>query len=511
MNQNRKYRPIMIVGTGSHVGKSVLAAGFCRIFRNRGLDVAPFKAQNMALNSGITPEGLEMGRAQINQAEAAGLEPHVDMNPILLKPTSDVGSQVILEGRVLGNYKGSAYYELKPKLVKKVMAAFNRLRERHQLLILEGAGSCAEMNLKKQDLVNMSMAKRAKAKVLLCADIDTGGVFAQVMGSISLLPPSERKLIAGVIINKFRGDPELFQDGIDFLEKKTGKPVLGVLPMFTDISLPQEDGVALERGRMGSAQEPSSFNGRRIRVGVVRLSHISNYTDIDALAADQAVDLIWVERPDQLAGLDLLILPGTKNTLVALAGLKKSDLFEAIRSFYSIGGRILGLCGGYQLLGRTIADPLGVEGPPSESEGLGLLEIATVMAGEKTTTRAEAECLEGLPFAVLGVVRGYEIHMGKTEPLDLNRPGLVLKKRGNRIIDLPEGQISANGRAVGTYLHGILDNDALRHAVLGWALPGARTGSYDYAAFKDRQYDLLAQLMEKHLNLDGLLEEEKQP
>ena len=369
MNRNLKYRPIMIVGTGSHVGKSVLTAGLCRIFRNRGVDVAPFKAQNMALNSGITPEGLEMGRAQISQAEAAGLEPHVDMNPILLKPTSDVGSQVILEGRVLGNYKGAAYYQLKPRLVKKVMAAFNRLRDKHQLLVLEGAGSCAEMNLKKQDLVNMSMAKRAGAKVILCADIDTGGVFAQVVGSISLLPPSERKLIAGVIVNKFRGDPALFKNGIEFLEKKTGKPVLGVMPMFNHISLPQEDGVALERGQVGSGASPGE--GRRIRVGVVRLSHISNYTDTDALSADQAVDLTWVERPEQLAGLDLLILPGTKNTLGALAGLKRSGLFDGIRSFHAIGGRILGLCGGYQLLGRTIADPLGVEARPANPTAWG--------------------------------------------------------------------------------------------------------------------------------------------
>ena len=356
------------------------------------------------------------------------------------------------------------------------------------------------MNLKKQDLVNMSMAKRARAKVLLCADIDTGGVFAQVTGSIALLPPSERALIAGIIVNKFRGDPELFKDGVEFLEKKTGKPVLGVLPMFADIRLPQEDGVVLERGQGGS-------RGGAVRVGFVRLSHVANHTDADSLEAEEGVDLSWVEAPSQLAGLDLLVIPGSKNTLSSLDGLKRSGLFEGIRAFHAIGGRIIGLCGGYQLLGQTIADPLGVEGPPREARGLGLLEIATVMAGAKTTTQAQARCGQALPFAVPGVIKGYEIHMGQTTPLGENRPALTLTKRVDRELCLEEGQISADGRIVGTYLHGFLDNDELRRAVLEWARPGAETRPYDYAAFKDRQYDLLADLMEEHLDLSGLLEE----
>ncbi len=494
------YRPIMVVGTGSHVGKSVLVTGLCRVFRRRGIDVAPFKAQNMALNSGITPQGGEMGRAQITQAEAAGLEPHVDMNPILLKPTSDLGSQVIVGGRVLGNYRGRDYYALKPRLVRGVMAAYRRLAGAHQLVIMEGAGSCAEMNLKRHDLVNLSMARRAGAKVLLAADIDAGGVFAQVLGTLNLLTPAERRLLAGVVINKFRGDPELFSEGMAYIERKGGKPVLGLVPMFGHITLPQEDGVVLERGQAAAGEG-------RVRVGVVRLSRISNFTDADALVAETGVSLSWVEGPEQLAGLDLLLLPGTKNTLAALAGLHRSGLFQAIQAFHRLGGRVLGLCGGYQLLGRTIADPLGVEGPPAQAEGLGLLPVATVMAGEKTTTRVEARCLPGLPFAVAGPVHGYEIHMGQTQAQGQDRPALRLVKRLGRPLDLAEGQVSPEGRVVGTYLHGLLDNDSLRAAVLAWAGGAGLTPSLnDYAGFKDTQYDLLADLLEKRLNLEGLLE-----
>lgn len=495
-----KHRPLMVLGTGSHVGKSVVTAGLCRLFKRRGIRVAPFKAQNMALNSGITPDGLEMGRAQITQAEAAGLAPHIDMNPILLKPTSQVGSQVVLMGKALGNYAGADYHKLKSRLVRQVMAAFRRLEDQYDLVVMEGAGSCAEMNLKKHDLVNLPMARRAGAHCVLVADIDAGGVFAQVAGTISLLTPFERKMITGVIINKFRGDPKLFQDGVAWLEKRTHKPVLGVLPKFEHIQLPQEDGVALERGEMKGP------NGM-VRIGVARLSHISNYTDADCLSAEsEAVSLRWVERPEELAGLDLLILPGSKNTLAALAGLKKSGLFEAIRSYHSLGGRVLGLCGGYQLLGLSVADPLGVEGPPAEEEGLGLLPINTVMAGEKTTALVEAQCQAALPFTDSGAVRGYEIHMGETTAMGDSRPAFKLTKRVDKTVSIDDGQVSPDGRVVGTYLHGILDNDDLRAALLAWAGGGAAAPAADYAAFKDQQYDLLADLFAQHLNLEPLLQ-----
>lgn len=489
----------MVVGTGSHVGKSVLVAGLCRVFKRRGVDVAPFKAQNMALNSGITPEGGEIGRAQISQAEAAGLLPHVDMNPVLLKPTSDLGSQVIVGGKVLGNYKGVDYYRLKPRLLPKVMRSFRRLQDAHQLIVLEGAGSCAELNLKRHDLVNMSMARRAGAKVILVADIDAGGVFAQVLGSLSLLTVAERRMVAGVVVNKFRGDPVLFQEGIAIIERRGKKPVLGLLPYF-HLDLPQEDGVALERGRRAG-------RGGRLRVGVVRLSRISNFTDVDCLTAEQDVDLRWIESPEELAGLDLLILPGTKNTLAALAGLRDSGLFQAIQHYHALGGRFLGLCGGYQLLGRVIADPLGVEGPPASQEGLGLLPVDTVMAGEKTTTRVLAQALPSLPFEAPGQLAGYEIHMGQTRPLADSRPAFQLLARLERAVALEDGQVSPEGRVIGTYLHGILDNDTLRAGLLSWAGGGVlSSGLSDYAAFKDRQYDLLADLLEEHLKLEGLLE-----
>jgi adenosylcobyric acid synthase len=498
--QDTKYRPLMVVGTGSHVGKSVLVMGLCRVFKRRGIKVAPFKAQNMALNSGITPEGGEIGRAQISQAEAAGIAPHTDMNPILLKPTSDVGSQVILAGKAIGNYKGVEYYKLKPRLVRRVMDTFRRLSSNYELVVLEGAGSCAEMNLKSHDLVNMSMAKRAGADVILAADIDAGGVFAQVIGTMKLLPPSERRLIKGVVINKFRGDPKLFENGIEYIEKKAGVKVLGVLPQFEDIKLPQEDGVSLERGQARSG------NGD-IRVGVVRISRISNFTDADALDADPRVHLSWVSSPQDLAGLDLLILPGTKNTLAALRGLHKSGLFQAIKSYHAIGGHILGLCGGYQLLGRSIADPLGMEGDPAIETGLGLLSVITEMEPEKTTTQAVARPLKALPFCIPGDIRGYEIHIGHSDPVEQNRPAFNILKRLDKSVDLNEGQVSQDGRVVGTYLHGLLDNDELRDAILGWAVGSQPEGAgvWDYAGFKNRQYDLLADHLERHLNLDGLL------
>ncbi len=499
MKQTSKYRPIMVAGTGSHVGKSVLVMGLCRLLKRRGIDVAPFKAQNMALNSGITPEGLEIGRAQMAQAQAAGLAPSVDMNPILLKPGGQTNSQVVLMGKPMGNYAGAAYYQLKPRLIQTVMDAFGRLAAAHQVVVMEGAGSCAEVNLKKHDLVNLPMAQRAGAKVILVADIDTGGVFAQVLGTLRLMTPGERKLMAGVVINKFRGDPDLFQDGIAYLEAEGKVPVLGVLPRFEHILLPQEDGVALERGELaGSAGA--------VRVGVARLSSISNYTDFDALAASQGVALSWLERPDQLAGLDLLVLPGTKNTLAALARLKQTGLFEAVRSFHALGGKVLGLCGGYQLLGQSIADPDGVEGPPGQEDGLGLLELATTMAGDKTTTRARARSAPGLPFGVDGEVTGYEIHMGLSRPLGQSRPAFRLTSLLGEPVDQDEGQVSGDGRVVGTYLHGILDNDALRARLLAWAGGGPAPETGDYAAFRERQFDLLADHLEAHLELGGLLE-----
>ncbi|MCF8032509.1 MAG: cobyric acid synthase [Desulfarculaceae bacterium] len=499
MKQPPSYRPIMVAGTGSHVGKSVVTMGLCRWLKRRGVDVAPFKAQNMALNSGITPEGLEIGRAQVAQAQAAGLEPSVDMNPILLKPGGQTNSQVVLMGKPMGNFAGADYYALKPKLLKTVLDAFDRLSAAHQVVVMEGAGSCAEVNLKKNDLVNLPLAQRVGAKVLLVADIDTGGVFAQVLGTLSLMTPAERASVGGVIVNKFRGDPALFSEGMDYIAEQGQVPVLGLLPRFEHILLPQEDGVALERGELAG-------RAGSVRVGGARLSHISNYTDFDALAATEGVELSWLERPEELAGLDLLVLPGTKNTLAALAKLRASGLDQAIRAFHSLGGKVLGLCGGYQLLGQSIADPDGVEGRPGSEPGLGLLAIATTMAGDKTTTRVKARSAPGLPFAAPGELKGYEIHMGLSRPLGTDRPAFRLASVLGKTVEQDEGQVSPDGRVVGTYLHGILDNDALRAALLAWARGRDAPLSGDYAAFRERQFDLLADHLEAHLDLSGLLE-----
>ena len=348
-----KYRPLMILGSGSDVGKSLVTAGLCRVFRQEGIRVAPFKAQNMALNSFITPEGGEMGRAQVVQAMAAGLAPHVDMNPILLKPTSQIGSQVIVHGKVYGNFPARDYYREKPRLVRKVMESFRRLHQEYELVVMEGAGSAVELNLKKSDLVNFAMARRAGAAVLLVADIDRGGIFAATVGSFHLLTPGERRLLAGFIINKFRGDPELFIEGVEIIEKRTKRPVLGILPYLTDLALPEEDSMALGRKPGGGGQ--AQANG--LRIGVLRLPHISNYTDFDPLEHEPGVSLSYLDHRDTMDSVDLLILPGTKNTINDLKFLRESGLAGRIAAYVHNGGRLLGICGGYQMLGAGSAGP----------------------------------------------------------------------------------------------------------------------------------------------------------
>ena len=344
----------MILGSGSDVGKSIMVAGLCRIFRQEGIRVAPFKAQNMALNSFITPEGGEMGRAQVVQAQAAGLIPHVDMNPVLLKPSSEVGSQVIVQGRVYGNFSARDYYRLKPRLVRKVMESYRRLAQAYDLIVLEGAGSAVELNLKKNDLVNFNMAKKAGAAVLLVADIDRGGVFAATIGAFHLLTPGERRMLRGFIINKFRGDAALFEEGVTIIERRTKRPVLGVVPYAKDLVLPEEDSVALCRKRAAGAWGEAGG----LRIGVVRLPHISNYTDFDPLEQEPGVNLRYVDHRDELDGLDLLILPGTKNTISDLLYLKETGLFRRIQA-YARGRRPPG---GHL---RGLPDPgPGSPGPP---------------------------------------------------------------------------------------------------------------------------------------------------
>ena len=493
----------MVLGSGSDVGKSIMVAGLCRIFRQEGIRVAPFKAQNMALNSFITPEGGEMGRAQVVQAQAAGLLPHVDMNPVLLKPSSQVGSQVIVQGRVYGDFSAQEYYRHKPRLVRKVMESFRRLSQAYELIILEGAGSAVELNLKKNDLVNFSMAKKADAAVLLVADIDRGGVFAATIGSFHLLTPKERSLLNGFIINKFRGDPALFQEGIGIIETRTKRPVLGVMPHIADLNIPEEDSVALGRKGRGSAGEDAAC----FRIGVVRLPHISNYTDFDPLEQEPGVSLRYLDHHDSLDGLDLLILPGTKNTISDLLYLQETGLFPRIQAYGRGGGRVVGICGGYQILGEEVRDPLGVEGPPRTETGLGLLPVVTTMAGAKTTTQVQARAAGRPDYG--GVVAGYEIHMGVTTPRGPGHPAFDLISRNAQPLQVTDGWVSGDGRVWGTYLHGLFDNDQFRRDFLsemtrGRDQEGEAAPALSFKDFQEAQLDRLAGLMRQHLDLDRI-------
>jgi adenosylcobyric acid synthase len=493
-----KYRPLMILGSGSDVGKSIMVAGLCRIFRQEGIRVAPFKAQNMALNSFITPEGGEMGRAQVVQAQAAGLTPHVDMNPILLKPSSDVGSQVIVHGRVYGNYAARDYYRLKPRLVRKVMESYRRLAQAYDLIVLEGAGSAVELNLKKNDLVNFSMAKRAGAAVLLVADIDRGGVFAATIGAFHLLTPSERRLLKGFIINKFRGDAALFEAGVAIIETRTKRPVLGVTPYDRGLVLPEEDSVALGRKR-GDV----TWGDGTLKIGVVRLPHISNYTDFDPLEQEPGVTLRYLDQRDSLAELDLVILPGTKNTISDLIYLKETGLSRQIQAYAGEGGRVAGICGGYQILGQEVRDPLGVESDRRMEPGLNLLPVVTSMAGDKTTTQVQAQ----VPARYdCGVLVAYEIHLGVTEPHGPGQPAFEIVTRNGIPLNVADGWVNPDQRIWGTYLHGLFDNDAFRRAFLEelrqeQPTNPASSPAMSYQNFQEAQLDRLANLLRRHLDV----------
>ncbi|MFP3867357.1 MAG: cobyric acid synthase [Desulfobacteraceae bacterium] len=498
-----KYRPLMILGTGSDVGKSIMVAALCRIFRQDGIRVAPFKAQNMALNSFITAEGAEMGRAQVMQAQAAGLAPQVDMNPILLKPCAGVGCQVIVHGKVYANLGANDYYRQKAGLVRRVMASFRRLQASHDLVILEGAGSAAELNLRKSDLVNFSMARRAGAAVLLVADIDRGGVFAATIGTFHLLTPSERGRLAGFIINKLRGDASLFSEGVKIIQARTRKPVFGVVPYMRDLKLPQEDSVALDR-KLNHSPAPEAT---RLRLGVLRLPHISNYTDFDPLEQDPGVALQYLDHRRDLKDMDMVILPGTKNTIADLVYLKQSGLFQRLQDYARHGGQLIGICGGFQMLGQAVKDPLGVEGTTPEEEGLGLLPLATTMAGNKTTTRVEARVI-GLP-GVSSSLRGYEIHMGLTAAVGPGQPVFEIYQRLGESVRVADGWISPDHRVWGSYIHGLFDNDDFRHILLQQlrAHKGLTTevpSAPAFAASLEAEFDRLADIVRRHLDLDQI-------
>lgn len=483
----------MLAGTGSDVGKSILSAALCRILKQDGYMPAPFKAQNMALNSFVTPEGLEIGRAQAVQAEAAGVPCHTDMNPILLKPNSDHTSQVVLNGRPVGDCHAYDYFRKEGREVLRtaVHEAFDRLSARYNPIVMEGAGSISEINLRETDLVNMPMARYADADVLLVADIDRGGVFASAYGSVMLQTPEDRRRIKGIIVNKFRGDLRLFADGVKMMEDICGIPVLGVVPYFSDIHIEDEDSVDLrdKQTRAGSG---------KINVAVVMLRHLSNFTDFDRLERDERVHLYYTDNVRELGKADIILLPGSKSTLDDLYEIRRNGVAQAVLQARREGKTVMGICGGYQMMGLDVCDPEGVDGSGMERlPGLGLLPVHTVMTGEKVTRQVEFTC-----GGSATVCRGYEIHMGKT----------VFEEGGNAVPLNCLADGSADGcrvddRCMGTYIHGILDNATVIEELLApYVKKEAGRVMTDYAAYKEEQYDRLADHVRTHLNMPLLYE-----
>jgi len=471
-----KAKCIMVQGTMSGAGKSVLCAALCRIFRQDGYRVAPYKSQNMALNSCITRDGLEMGRAQVMQADAAGIEPDVRMNPVLLKPSSDTGSQVIVNGEVRGQMTAAEYFRYKKQLIPEVLAAYESLAAENDIIVIEGAGSPAEINLREDDIVNMGLARLVDAPVLLAGDIDRGGVFAQLYGTAVLLEPEERARIKGLLINKFRGDPEILRPGVTMLEEKAGIPVLGVIP-YLRVDLDDEDSLA---PRLGQEQVR-----KPIDIAVIRLPRISNFTDFSPLDAHPLMGVRYVDRPAALGAPDLVILPGTKSTMADLIWLRESGLETAVQRLAASGTPVLGVCGGYQMLGERLDDPDGVESLLPTLNGMGLLPCRTVFAPQKTRTRMKASVTAGR-FAG-AQLEGYEIHMGVTEV------------RGDALCTLEDGRADGcqTDAVFGTYLHGLFDSGELTQKLADWlcarkGIEAASSAPISHREYEESQYDLLA-------------------
>lgn len=487
-------RAVMLQGTASHAGKTVLAAALCRMYARRGYRVAPFKAQNMALNSFVTDDGGEMGRAQVYQARAAGLEPHLDMNPVLLKPSADATSQVVVMGSPVGHMTVSDYQAYQAVVWPVVTSAFERLRASHDLVVLEGAGSSAEVNLRGRDIVNMRMALHARSPVLLVGDIDRGGVFASLLGHMELFTPEERELVAGFLINKFRGDASQLDSGIQILRERTGVPTLGIVPMLEGWSGDEEDSVALDGRRPAKPDAP-------LRIAVVRLPYLSNSTDVDALASEPDVDVRFVSSAGELAGAAAIVLPGTKSTIADLAWLRERGLAAAVAAAAAAGTPVIGVCGGYQMLGRRILDPEGVESAAGAVEGLGLLDAETTFAAAKRTVRAGGELLGGGPLGGGGTrVHGYEIHMGRTRLGPGAAPLLRLRAAGEGWH--VDGAVA--GAVCGTYVHGLFDHPALRAAFLNGLRAARGLAPRPAAAPQDDALERLADHVETHLDADAL-------
>jgi adenosylcobyric acid synthase len=510
---NNRLRSIMFVGTGSDVGKSFISAGFCRVFRQDGYHPAPFKAQNMSLNSYVTPEGLEIGRAQAVQAEACGIPCHTDMNPVLLKPTTDNISQVILNGKPAGNFSAAEYFEengspagrtpagptpagrSREALFDEVKKAYHRLARRYSPIVMEGAGSISELNLKHRDITNMRMSIAAGAATYLIADIDRGGVFGSLYGTMALLDAEEKKHIKGIIINKFRGDARLFDGGRAQLEKLCGVPVIGVLPLFRDLFIEEEDSLA------GKQRSQGPVNGK-VNIAVVLLRRLSNFTDFDRLERDPRINLYYAHQPGKITDADIIILPGSKNTIEDLLTLKENGMAEAIQRAHNDKKTIIGICGGYQMMGHYVEDPAHVESGHDGICGLGLLPVTTVMQQEKITRQA-AFRFRNLPEPCTG----YEIHMGHTRMLDSPPDGRLVGTPDERHLAIfPDGRTDGyflDDKCWGTYLHGLLDNPSVIDALIApyTDLPG---DPFDYRQYKEEQYDKLAALLRDHIDMNKI-------
>jgi adenosylcobyric acid synthase len=494
-------KALMVQGTSSSAGKSLLVTALCRIYARRGIRVAPFKAQNMSNNAAVCADGSEIGRAQALQAAAAGLAPTVDMNPVLIKPEADSRSQVILMGRPWNTLEAKTYYEKKEILWEHVTAALDRLREAYDLVIIEGAGSAAEINLKRGDIVNMAVAQYAQSPVLLIGDIDRGGIFAQLLGTLWLLDPDERALVRGLVVNKFRGDLALFSDGVQILEEKGGVPVLGVVPYLKNLNLPDEDAVSVENA-LHSSFDYAQGEINQIDIAVLALPRISNFDDFDPLKAETGVTLRYVSSAAEFGTPSAVIIPGTKSTIADLDWLRQTGLAEAVTKFAKSGGAVVGICGGYQMLGEAIADPHHVESKVEHISGLGLLPVRTEFSKEKATFQAQARinCQRGwMARLVESTLSGYEIHMGDTPS---QTAWLEISSRNGNQVKVADGSVSLDGKIWGCYLHGIFVNDEFRHAwleSLGWE----RRASSQSETFK-QSLDMLADVVEGALDMKQL-------
>ena len=499
-------KKIMLQGTASNVGKSILTAGLCRIFKQDGYSVAPFKSQNMALNSFITKEGLEMGRAQVFQAEACGIDPVVDMNPILLKPSGNHRCQVIVRGKVRGDMPSAKYHTYKPQLAKELKTIFSEFSNKYDIIVMEGAGSAAEINLKEHDIANMGMAEIADAPVIIVGDIDRGGVFASLAGTMMLLNDEERKRVKGVIINKFRGRKELLEEGIKMLEEIIKVPVLGVVP-YSDIKIEDEDSVTT---RFKAVQER-----RDIHIEIIRTPHMSNFTDFNIFETQKDVSVRYVGYGEVLGNPDIVIIPGSKNTIEDLKYIRKNGLDEQIKELQKRGKLIFGICGGYQMIGKKIKDPYHVEGDVEEIDGIGLLDIETTFEKEKTTTQVEAVIQANLPGYMRNLsgkrVKGYEIHMGISKVgNEISYLNLIDKKLGEEVNYL-EGSVNNVGNVVGTYLHGIFDEIDFTRELLNIirekkGLEKLKSSVTSFDEFKQNEYDKLADLLREHLDIQKIYE-----